>query len=202
MQATESALANNVSDQPIIPISFSFFPMPPMPETQMQPYNLFLRFGNVSKCHGCGSPFDKTSEKLYVFGRKEEHWWPKVHKDIAEKQRCLGKRTFYYCTQFSCLLARRPLLKKIKYSNIMWKWQGARCTRMDQRTSVVNIIIKYLMLCYTCTFLCFKKNYRERTAVSCRSITIKSRLLRFVIFFSKKSFYWKLRFGIPCFLSN
>ena len=37
VQATESTLANNVSDQPIIPISSSSPPMPPMPEPQMQP---------------------------------------------------------------------------------------------------------------------------------------------------------------------
>ena len=86
-------------DQPIIPIYFSFPPMPPIPEPQMQPYNLLLRFGNVSKCHGCASLFDKTNEKLYVFGRKEDDRWEKENKDLAVKQ-------------FSCLLARRPLLKK------------------------------------------------------------------------------------------
>ena len=32
VQATESTLANNVSDQSMIPISFSFPPMLPMPE--------------------------------------------------------------------------------------------------------------------------------------------------------------------------
>ena len=47
-----------------------------------------------------------------MFGRKEVDWWPKVNKDLAVKQRCLGRRTFYYCTQFSCLLSHRPLLKK------------------------------------------------------------------------------------------
>ena len=78
----------------------------------MQPWNLLLRFGNVSECHVCSSLFDKSNEKLYVFDRKEEDWWPKVNKDLAVKQWCLGKRTFYYCTQFSCLLSRRPLLKK------------------------------------------------------------------------------------------
>ena len=50
VQTTESTLANNVSDQPILPISFSFPTMPPMPEPQMQPHSLLLRFGNVSKC--------------------------------------------------------------------------------------------------------------------------------------------------------
>ena len=84
----------------------------PNTRTQIQSRNLLLRFGNVSKCHGCGSLFDKTNGKLYVFGKKEEDWWPKVNKDLDVKQWCLGKRTFYYCTQLSCLLARRPLLKK------------------------------------------------------------------------------------------
>ena len=95
----------------MLPISVSFPPMPPMPEPQMQPYNLLVRFGNVSKCHGCGLSFDKKN-KLYVFGRKEEDWWPKVNKDLAVKQWCLTKRNFYYCTRFSCILSRRPLLRK------------------------------------------------------------------------------------------
>ena len=47
-----------------------------------------------------------------MFGKKEEDWWPKVNKDLAVKQLCLGIRTFYYYTQLPCLLARRPLLKK------------------------------------------------------------------------------------------
>ena len=112
VQATESTLANNISDQPIIPISFPFPSMAPMPEPQMQPYNLLLRFGKVSECHRCGSLFDKTNEKPYVFRRKEEDCRPKAKKDSAVKQWCLGKRTFYYCTQFSYLLTHRPLLKK------------------------------------------------------------------------------------------
>ena len=86
--------------------------MPLIPEPQIQSHNFLLRFGNVSKCHGCGSLFDNTNGKLYVFGKKEDNCWPKVNKDLAVKQWCLGKRTFYYCTQLSCLLARRPLLKK------------------------------------------------------------------------------------------
>ena len=53
----------------------------------------------LSKCHGCASLFDKTNEKLYVFVRKEDDRWEKENKDLAVKQ-------------FSCLLARRPLLKK------------------------------------------------------------------------------------------
>ena len=62
--------------------------------------------------HGCGSLFDKANEKLCVFARKEEDWWRKVNRDLAVKQWCFGKYTFYYCTQFSCLLVHHPLLKK------------------------------------------------------------------------------------------
>ena len=61
-----------------------------------------------------GSLFDKTYDKFYVFSRKEEDWWPNMNKDLAAKQWCLGKRTFYYYTQFSCLIACSPSLKKEK----------------------------------------------------------------------------------------
>ena len=94
------------SDQPIIPISFSLSPMPPMPEPQMQPYNLLLRFGNVSKCHGCASLFDKTNEKLYVFGRKEEDRWEKGNKDLARETVFLSVST-------------SPIVEKRKYNNIL-----------------------------------------------------------------------------------
>ena len=59
-----------------------------MPKPQMHAHTLLLRFGNVSKCHECGSLFDKTIDKLHVFGREKEDWWPKMNKNLALKHWC------------------------------------------------------------------------------------------------------------------
>ena len=49
----------------------SLEPKPPLPESQPQPYEVIKQCQQVSKCNGCGTMFDKTDEKLYIFGRKE-----------------------------------------------------------------------------------------------------------------------------------
>ena len=48
------------------------------PEPKTQPYEVIKQCQEVSKCNGCGTLFDKTDKKLYIFGRKELEWYRKV----------------------------------------------------------------------------------------------------------------------------
>ena len=82
-----------------------------MPEPQMHPYRVIKRYGNISRCHGCESKFDKKKTTMILF-RKERDWWPEVDKVRCTKQWKTSKRNFYYCVSLSCLMKRRPTLKR------------------------------------------------------------------------------------------
>ena len=66
---------------------------PPQPEPQPQPYKVIKQCQQVSKCNGCGTLFDKTDEKLYIFGRKELEWYRKV--TTTTNQYKIGQRNTY-----------------------------------------------------------------------------------------------------------
>ena len=103
--------ADSDNKQSKVPLSRPIGPTPPMPEPQMQPYQIIKRYGNISKCHGCDGYFDKR-ETTWVLFRKETDWWPKTDMLEKTKQWVQTKRNFYYCTSLSCLMMRRPSLKK------------------------------------------------------------------------------------------
>ena len=107
MKATKCTEHNNITENANRPPSSQLPPMPIMPEPQMDAYIIMKRSGNVSKCHGCGSTFQKES---YVLQRKEKNWWPKVVENT--KRWTLSERNFYYCPNMACLIKRRPLLIK------------------------------------------------------------------------------------------
>ena len=107
MKATICTEHNNTTVNANIPPSSQLPPMPIMPEPQMDAYITMKRSGNVSKCHGCGSIFQKES---CVLQRKEKDWWPKVVENT--KRWALSEKNFYYCPNMACLMKRRPLLIK------------------------------------------------------------------------------------------
>ena len=72
-QATENVPANNVLEQPLLPLHVPLLPLQSV-----------KRCGNVSKYHGCTASFDKTNINLHVLCRKEEDWWPKVDKCLTK----------------------------------------------------------------------------------------------------------------------
>ena len=85
---------------------------PAMPEPQMHPYQVIKRYGNISRCHGCHATFDKKKTTMILF-RKELDWWPDMYILSGEwKKWRTSKRNFYYCVSLSCLMNRRPTLKR------------------------------------------------------------------------------------------
>ena len=89
------------------PLSSQLPPMPFMPRQKMDANIIMKRSGNVSKCHGCGSTFQKDS---YVIQRKEKDQWPKIDRNT--KRWAHSEKNFYYCPNVTCLMKRRPLLNK------------------------------------------------------------------------------------------
>ena len=71
----------------------SLEPRPPQPEPQPQPYEVIKQCQQVGKCNDRGTLFDKTDEKLYIFGRKELEWYRKV--TTTTKQYKTGQRNTY-----------------------------------------------------------------------------------------------------------
>ena len=67
---------------------------------------MIKRYGNISRCHGC------ESKLTMILSRKEMDWWPEVSKVRCTKQWKTSKRNFYYCVSLSCLMNRRPTLKR------------------------------------------------------------------------------------------
>ena len=85
---------------------------PAMPEPQMHPYRVIKRYGNISRCHGCHATFDKKKTTMILF-RKEIDWWPDMYILRGEWRKWrTSKRNFYYCVKLSCLMNRRPTLRK------------------------------------------------------------------------------------------
>ena len=99
------------SEQPVVSVG-SYLIKPPQPEPQPQPYELILRQGNISVCHGCEEPFDKENN-LYILGRTEYDWYPKI-ANATKSYKISGARNHYYCLKKRCLLLRRPLVFDIK----------------------------------------------------------------------------------------
>ena len=62
--------------------------------------------------------FDKTDEKLYIFGRKELEWHKKVTTNTKHYK--IGERNTYQWTKKRCLLSCRPQLN-IKDIKILTK---------------------------------------------------------------------------------
>ena len=102
------------NNQPENSIGQSLGPKAPLPEPQLQPYELIKRCKQVSKCNGGGFSFDKTHEKLYILGRNELKCYGKVA--TTTKQHKIGQRNTYYCAKRRYILIRRPHLdiKEIK----------------------------------------------------------------------------------------
>ena len=100
-----NVIAGEHSNQPRVSYSNQLGPRPAIPEPQIK------RYGNVSKCHGCHAYFDKKKATMILF-RKEIDWWPKVDKVRYTKQWKTSKKNFYYCVSLSCLMMRRPSLKR------------------------------------------------------------------------------------------
>ena len=115
LQQHVSCVVNIIADkhrnQPRVSYSNQLGPIPAMPEPQMHPYRVIKRYGNISKCHGCDEKFDKKKATMILF-RKEIDWWPKVDKVRYTKQWKTSKKNFYYCVSLSCLMMRRPSLKR------------------------------------------------------------------------------------------
>ena len=106
-----NVIADEHSNQPRVSYSNRLGPRPAMPEPQMHPYRVIKRYGNISRCHGCESKFDKKKTTMILF-RKERDWWPEVDKVRCTKQWKTSKRNFYYCVKLSCLMNRRPTLRR------------------------------------------------------------------------------------------
>ena len=63
-----------------------------MPEPQMQPYTLMKRSGNVAKCHGCDSKFEKNSCVLqWLTGEDQQGSQHKAMEPFGEKLLLLSK---------------------------------------------------------------------------------------------------------------
>ena len=100
-----------IPEQPVVRVGSQLI-TPPQPEPQPQPYELILRQGNISKCHGCDDPFVKETG-LYILGRAEFDWYPKILNAMKTYQ--VGRaKNHYYCLKKQCLLKRRPFLSGIK----------------------------------------------------------------------------------------
>ena len=110
-----SCVVNIIADEhnhrPRMSYSNYLGPRPAMPEPQMHPYRVIKRYGNISRCHGCCAKFDKKKTTMILF-RKEIDWWPYVEKLRSMKKWRTSKRNFYYCVSLSCLMNRRPTLKR------------------------------------------------------------------------------------------
>ena len=107
-----NVIADEDSNQPRVSYSNRLGPRPAMPEPQMHPYRVIKRYGNISRCHGCHATFDKKKTTMILF-RKELDWWPDMYILRGEwKKWRTSKRNFYYCVSSSCLMNRRPTLKR------------------------------------------------------------------------------------------
>ena len=85
----------------------TYYPKPPMPEPQLQAYQLLKRKGKVAVCNGCG---DRFNDDAYILGRNEIEWYIKVNRiDSTKKFQC-STRNFYYCLKEVCLRKRRPCM--------------------------------------------------------------------------------------------
>ena len=105
-------IADEHSNQPRVSYSNRLGPRPAMPEPQMHPYRVIKRYGNISRCHGFCEKFDKKKTTMILF-RKELDWWPDMYILRGEwKKWRTSKRNFYYCVKLSCLMNRRPTLRR------------------------------------------------------------------------------------------
>ena len=98
--------------QPVVHVGQTLGIMPPPVEPQDQPYELMQRRGHISRCNGCRVKFNKNDPELFVLGRSEFEWYPKVpnnskfYKVGSTKKNC-------YCIQTRRLLIRRPMLDSL-----------------------------------------------------------------------------------------
>ena len=65
-----NVIADEHSNHPKVSYSNRLGPRLAMPESQMHPYRVIKRYGNISRCHGCESKFDKKKTTMILF-RKE-----------------------------------------------------------------------------------------------------------------------------------
>ena len=99
----------DIPAQPVVQIGRTLGVLPPQPEPQLQPYELLRRRGNISKCNGCGVNFNKHDSQLFVLGRTEFEWYPKVQNN-TKFYKVGSAKNVYYCILKRCVLLRRPLL--------------------------------------------------------------------------------------------
>ena len=108
-----------ILEQPVVPVGRSLGVIPPQPEPQEQPYELLTRRGNISKCNGCGNNFDKCDTELFILGRTEFDWYPKIdHINNTKFYKVGSAKNYYYCCLKKCVLMHCPMLTipKIVYS--------------------------------------------------------------------------------------
>ena len=74
LQQHVSCVVNMIEDkhgnQPRVSYSNQRCPITAMSESQMHPYRVIKRYGNISKCYGCDAKFDKKKTTMILF-RKE-----------------------------------------------------------------------------------------------------------------------------------
>ena len=99
-----------VPEQPLVNVGCHLI-KPPQPEPQHQPYELLIRKGNISVCHGCENPFLKEND-IFILGRTEFDWYPKI-ENATKTFKLSGARNHYYCLKKRCLMLRRPHLADI-----------------------------------------------------------------------------------------
>ena len=98
--------------QPVVHVGQTLGIMPPQVEPQDQPYELMQRRGHISRCNGCRVKFNKNDPELFVLGRSEFEWYPKVQNN-SKFYKVGSAKNFYYCIQRRCLLMRRSMLNSL-----------------------------------------------------------------------------------------
>ena len=70
---------------------------PPEPVSQPPPPEMMKQWQQISKWKGCGTLFDKTDKKLYIFGGSGFNWYGKCA--ATNKNYKIGQRKTYYCAK-------------------------------------------------------------------------------------------------------